>query len=129
MVEAAGGGGAVALEHYRRGFSVTLKADRSPVTEADREAERAIVDVLRQRYPDHGSLGEEHGEEGPRERRFILDPIDGTRNFIRPIPSWGVLIALEECGQVSSGGGCQSVTGVAIPGMCAARGAHDADLL
>ena len=58
MVEAARAGGAVALEHYRRGFSVTLKADRSPVTEADREAERAIVDVLRQRYPDHGSLGE-----------------------------------------------------------------------
>jgi 3'-phosphoadenosine 5'-phosphosulfate (PAPS) 3'-phosphatase len=43
MVEAARAGGAVALEHYRRGFSVTLKADRSPVTEADREAERAIV--------------------------------------------------------------------------------------
>ena len=112
MVEAARAGGAVALEHYRRGFSVTLKADRSPVTEADREAERAIVDVLRQRYPDHGSLGEEHGEEGPRERRFIVDPIDGTRNFIRRIPTWGVLIGLEEAGQVTAGVVYQPVTGV-----------------
>ena len=50
-MEAARAGGAVALEHYRRGFSVTLKADRSPVTEADREAERAIVDVLRHALP------------------------------------------------------------------------------
>jgi len=112
MVEAARAGGAVALEHYRRGFSVTLKADRSPVTEADREAERAIVDVLRQRHPDHGSLGEEHGEEGPRERRFIVDPIDGTRNFIRRIPTWGVLIGLEEAGQVTAGVVYQPVTGV-----------------
>src|SRR5580765_6231712 len=112
MVEAARAGGAVALEHYRRGFSVTLKADRSPVTEADREAERAIVDVLRQRYPDHGSLGEEHGEDGPRERRFIVDPIDGTRNFIRRIPSGGVLIGLEEAGQVTAGVVYQPVTGV-----------------
>src|SRR5215469_11359942 len=112
MVEAARAGGAVALEHYRRGFSVTLKADRSPVTEADREAERAIADVLRQRHPDHGSLGEEHGEEGPRERRFIIDPIDGTRNFVRRIPTWAVLIGLEEDGEVMGGVVYQPATGV-----------------
>jgi histidinol-phosphatase len=111
MVEAARAGGAVALEHYRRGFSVTLKADRSPVTEADREAERAIVDVLRQRYPDHGSLGEEHGEEGPRERRFIVDPIDGTRNFIRHVPIWATLLALEDAGEVTVGVIHNPVTG------------------
>ena len=112
MVEAARAGGAVALEHYRRDGSVTLKADRSPVTEADREAERAILDVLRARYPDHGALGEELGEEGPRERRFIVDPIDGTRNFVRRIPTWGVLIGLEEAGQVMAGVVYQPVTGV-----------------
>ena len=111
-MEAARAGGAVALEHYRRGFSVTLKADRSPVTEADREAERAIASVLRGRCPDHGVLGEEHGESGPRDQRFIIDPIDGTRNFIRRIPTWAVLIGLEEDGIVTAGVVFQPVTGV-----------------
>src|SRR5262245_52563039 len=112
MVEAARAGGAVALEHYRRGFSVTLKADRSPVTEADHEAERAIVSVLRQRCPDHGALGEELGESGPRERRFIVDPIDGTRNFVRRIPTWAVLLGLEEESEVTAGVVYQPATGV-----------------
>jgi histidinol-phosphatase len=112
MVEAARAGGAVALEHYRRGFSVSLKADRSPVTQADQEAERAIADVLRARCPDHGVLGEEHGESGPRQRRFIIDPIDGTRNFVRHIPTWAVLIGLEDGGAVTAGVVFQPVTGV-----------------
>jgi histidinol-phosphatase len=112
MVEAARAGGAVALEHYRRGIEVTLKADRSPVTEADREAERAIVGVLRARCPDHGVLGEELGEAGPRNRRFIIDPIDGTRNYVRRIPMWAVMIGLEEDGEVTAGVIFQPVTGV-----------------
>jgi len=111
-VEAARAGGAVALEHYRRGFSVSLKADRSPVTEADREAERTIVAVLRARCPDHGTLGEELGESGPRERRFIIDPIDGTRNFVRRIPTWAALIGLEEDGEVIAGVVYQPAAGV-----------------
>jgi histidinol-phosphatase len=112
MVEAARAGGATALEHYRRdGLSVALKADRSPVTEADRSAERAILDVLRARCPDHGALGEELGESGPRARRFIVDPIDGTRNFVRRIPTWAVLIGLEEDDQVIAGVVYQPVTG------------------
>jgi histidinol-phosphatase len=112
MVEAARAGGAVALEHYRRGIEVTLKADRSPVTEADREAERAIVGVLRARCPDHGVLGEELGEAGPRNRRFIIDPIDGTRNYVRRIPMWAVMIGLEEDGEVTAGAIFQPVTRV-----------------
>jgi histidinol-phosphatase len=112
MVEAARAGGTVALEHYRRGFEVTLKADRSPVTEADRAAERAIVGVLRGRCPDHGVLGEELGEAGARTRRFIIDPIDGTRNFVRRIPTWAVMIGLEEEGVVTAGAIFQPVTGV-----------------
>ena len=111
MVEAARAGGAVALEHYRRGFSVSIKADRSPVTEADHEAERAIIGVLRSRCPDHGTLGEEFGESGSRERRFIVDPIDGTRNFVRRIPTWAVLIGLEEDGEVMGGVVYQPATG------------------
>lgn len=112
MVEAARAGGAVALEHYRRGLQVSLKADRSPVTEADREAERAIVGVLRARCPEHGALGEELGETGPRDRRFIIDPIDGTRNYVRRIPTWAVLIGLEEAGVVTAGVVYQPVSGV-----------------
>jgi histidinol-phosphatase len=112
MVEAARAGGAVAVEHYRRGFSVSLKADRSPVTEADHEAEREIVRVLRARCPDHGMLGEELGESGPRDRRFIIDPIDGTRNFVRRIPTWATLIGLEEDGVVTAGVVFQPVPGV-----------------
>ena len=113
MVEAARAGGATALEHYRRdGLSVALKADRSPVTEADRAAERAILDVLRARCPDHGALGEELGESGPRARRFIVDPIDGTRNFVRRIPTWAALIGLEEEGVVTAGVVFQPVSGV-----------------
>ena len=112
MVEAARAGGAVALAHFQKGFSVSLKADKSPVTEADHAAERAIVDVLRARCPDHGALGEELGESGPRDRRFIIDPIDGTRNFIRGIPTWAVLIGLEEAGRVTAGVVYQPVTDV-----------------
>ena len=111
-MEAARAGGAVALEHYRRGVQVSLKADRSPVTEADREAERAIVGVLRERCPEHGALGEELGETGPRARRFIIDPIDGTRNYVRRIPTWAVLIGLEEAGVVTAGVVYQPVSGV-----------------
>src|ERR1700731_2268234 len=109
MVEAARAGGTVALEHYRRGFEVTLKADRSPVTEADRAAERAIVGVLRGRCPDHGVLGEELGARPPR---LIIAPIAGTRNFVRRIPTWAVMIGLEEEGVVTAGAIFQPVTGV-----------------
>ena len=112
MAEAARAGGTIALGHYRRGAAVSLKADRSPVTEADRAAEAAIVEVLRARCPDHGALGEELGESGPRGRRFIVDPIDGTRNFVRGIPTWAVLIGLEEDGLVRAGVVYQPVTGV-----------------
>jgi histidinol-phosphatase len=112
MVEAARVGGAVALEGYRRGGAVALKADRSPVTEADRAAEAAILSVLRARCPGHGALGEELGESGPRERRFLVDPIDGTRNYVRGIPTWAVLIGLEEAGRVLAGVVYQPVTGV-----------------
>jgi len=111
-VEAARAGGAVAIAHYRRGFSISLKADRSPVTEADHAAEQTILALLRARCPDHGALGEELGESGPRERRFIIDPIDGTRNFVRGIPTWAVLIGLEEAGRVTAGVVYQPVTGV-----------------
>lgn len=103
MIRAAESAGEVALKYYRGGFEVTIKADQTPVTQADREAEQAIKAVLRRACPDHGFLGEEFGEEGPKERRFIIDPIDGTRNFIRRVPIWAVLVGLEEAGRITAG--------------------------
>jgi histidinol-phosphatase len=82
---------------------VTIKADRTPVTEADRRTEQALVGRLRQALPDVGFLGEEFGAQGSQARRWIVDPIDGTKNFVRGIPHWATLLALEEDGEVTLG--------------------------
>jgi histidinol phosphatase-like enzyme (inositol monophosphatase family) len=89
--------GDVALRHFRSALAVESKADGSPVTIADRSAERAAREWLEKRFPDHGILGEELGIERPdAPRRWILDPIDGTKSFIRGVPLWGSLVALVE---------------------------------
>jgi histidinol-phosphatase len=75
---------------------VETKPDLTPVTEADRAVECAIRRRLARDRPDDGILGEEHGGTGPGGRRWIVDPIDGTRNYSRGIPVWATLIALEE---------------------------------
>jgi histidinol-phosphatase len=102
-VEAARAAGTIALHYARTGFEVVMKSDATPVTQADREAEAAIVDVLSRAFPDHGFLGEESGARGRQDVRWIIDPIDGTRNFVRGIPLWATLIALEEHGEVTCG--------------------------
>lgn len=73
---------------------VTTKPDRTPVTDADQAVERAIRDLLAERRPADGILGEEFGTAGSTSRQWILDPIDGTAGFLRGIPIWGTLIAL-----------------------------------
>lgn len=110
-VAAARAAGEVALRYYRTGFDVTLKPDHTPVTQADREAERAIVEVVTAAFPAHGILGEEYGARGDQAVRWIIDPIDGTRNFVRRIPVWATLIALEEHGEVTVGVIYNPVTG------------------
>jgi histidinol-phosphatase len=102
-LEAARAAGEIALRYYRGSFEVTIKADQTPVTQADREAEQAIKAVLRRVFPDHGFLGEEFGREGNQETRWIIDPIDGTKNFVRHVPVWAVLIGLEEEGDITTG--------------------------
>jgi len=111
MVEAARAGGAAAAAHFRRGVTAQTKADGSPVTAADTEAERIIVERLRRDFRDHGVLGEESGAEGPTGARFVIDPIDGTRNFVRGIPFWATLLALEEAGEITAGVVYQPLTG------------------
>jgi histidinol-phosphatase len=102
-LDAARAAGAIALRYFRSDVRVMRKADQTPVTQADQEAEAAIVDRLRPAFPDIGFLGEEFGAQGSQSRRWIVDPIDGTKNFVRGIPYWATLIALEEEGDVTLG--------------------------
>ena len=102
-IAAARAAGAVALQYFRTALQVERKLDRSPVTVADREAEQRAVAVLREAFPDHGILGEEFGEQGGTGARWIIDPIDGTKSFIRGIPYFATLIALEEEGEITTG--------------------------
>lgn len=86
---------AVSLGRFRAvDLDVQTKPDRTPVTEADLAVERAIRDRLAEERPGDGILGEEFGTEGDVTRQWIIDPIDGTANFLRGIPVWGTLIAL-----------------------------------
>lgn len=89
----------VVMPLYESGTSVELKADRTPVTAADRGAEEAIRAFLARECPAHGVLGEEFGETaGDGRHRWVLDPIDGTKSFIHHVPLFGTLIALEHDG-------------------------------
>jgi histidinol phosphatase-like enzyme (inositol monophosphatase family) len=89
--------GAITRRWFEAGVAPETKMDGSPVTVADREAEAFLRERIEARYPEDGILGEEFGEARPgAPRRWILDPIDGTRSFVRGVPLYGVLIALEE---------------------------------
>lgn len=119
-VEAAYLGGRRTLAYFNTGVPVELKADQTPVTMADREAELVIRQHILKSFPDHSIIGEEHGrQEGHPDYRWIIDPIDGTKTFIRGVPFFGVLIGVEMRGRASVGV-------VYLPALdemvCAARG-------
>ncbi|MFS0912461.1 inositol monophosphatase [Microbacterium sp. 179-I 3D2 NHS] len=75
-------------------LEISTKADRSHVTDADLATERAIRGILEVERPEDGIFGEEYGAQGSTERQWIIDPIDGTANFLRGVPLWGTMIAL-----------------------------------
>lgn len=103
-IETAESAGRLTLEHYGTALDVELKGDESPVTIADRGAEKLIRERLEAAFPDDGILGEEFGEKtGSSGRRWIIDPIDGTQSFIRAVPLYGVLIGLEDQGRCVAG--------------------------
>jgi histidinol-phosphatase len=103
-VEAARRAGQIALGYFDAGLTIEWKQDRSPVTVADREAEQLLRTTLHAAFPDDGFLGEEFGDTpGPSGYRWILDPIDGTRNYVRGIPIWGTLVGLEYKGEPIAG--------------------------
>ena len=97
--------GRLTLGYFRAGVRAEFKTDDTPVTVADREAEALIRRCIEKRFPDHAILGEEYGSvgRGDAECRWIIDPIDGTKSFIRGIPLYGVLIGLEIAGRIEVG--------------------------
>src|SRR3954463_149778 len=102
------------LPRFRAQGAVANKEKGSfdPVTEADREAERAIRALISAEYSDHGILGEEHGSENiPSRHVWVIDPIDGTRAFISGLPVWGTLVGLTVDGDAVAGMMSQPFTG------------------
>ncbi len=99
-IEAAYLAGKRTLAYFQTGVVPDRKADDSPVTIADREAERILREHIGQAFPDHGILGEEEGETaGSAPFRWIIDPIDGTKTFVAGVPLYGVLVGVEARGE------------------------------
>jgi histidinol-phosphatase len=95
--------GEVIDHYYRKGVEVRLKADQSPVTLADEESERVIRQVLLAEYPDHAIYGEEGGHSGSSDMLWLVDPIDGTKSFVRRYPFFSTQIALMVRGELVLG--------------------------
>ncbi len=94
----------MALAGFRRNLSVERKPDRSFVTAVDQAIERELRGRIQERFPDHGLVGEEYGEQaGDAATRWFIDPIDATHNYIRGIPLFGTLLAVEHEGEIQVG--------------------------
>ena len=93
------------LPYFQTGVQAEYKVDNTPVTIADKKTEEFIRGRIEKRYPGHAIVGEEFGnsDPGPASHRWIIDPIDGTKAFMRGVPLYGVLIGLEIEGQVEVG--------------------------
>jgi len=95
-IRAARAAGDEAMKHFGPEIAVTLKSDGSPVSEVDKACEQIIVECLSGAFPEYGFLGEEMGKHGPAGAPFwIVDPIDGTVQYIKGNPAWAIYIALE----------------------------------
>jgi histidinol-phosphatase len=101
--QAAAAAADVIRHHYAHAVTAEIKADSTPVTIADREAEIAIKNVLRTAFPDHAFYGEEFGREGAGDCLWLIDPIDGTKAFVRGYPMFSTQIALMHCGELVLG--------------------------
>ncbi|MDR1728523.1 MAG: inositol monophosphatase [Acidobacteriota bacterium] len=96
--------GSLALRLFEQSVPEEAKADRSPVTRADREGERVIARALQEAFPDDGILGEEGAQAPSRSgRRWLIDPVDGTKDFVRGNPHWAVQLALQTGDRVVAG--------------------------
>jgi histidinol-phosphatase len=113
--------GDVALSHFQKQLAVEMKEDGTPVTAADRDAERAARHWIESRFPQDGILGEEFGSQRLEAgRQWIIDPIDGTKTFICGVPLWGTLVAVSTGQRVLAGAAYFPAVGemlVAAPGQ------------
>jgi histidinol phosphatase-like enzyme (inositol monophosphatase family) len=104
VAEVAQIAGANASRYYKKPLDAELKQDGSPVTIADRTSEQLARDWIQRRFPSDGILGEEFGVIRPdAPRRWIIDPIDGTKSFVRGVPFWGSMVAVVEGEDVIAG--------------------------
>jgi histidinol-phosphatase len=115
---------AITLKRYQAiDLTIDTKPDNTPVTDADKSAEQAIRALLGAHRPDDGIVGEEFGNEGIEKNRYwVIDPIDGTKNFLRGVPTWATLIALIE--RTSDGGQQTIVSVVSAPALFRRWSAH-----
>src|SRR3954468_10535759 len=103
-LDLARGAGEISLKYFKKSLTPERKGDGSPVTVADREAERFIRARIEERFPHDAILGEEEASRaGSSDRQWIVDPIDGTYSFIHGVPLYGVLIGLEVDGEALVG--------------------------
>jgi len=103
-LDAAEAAARIARSLYQRNLAVRVKQDKSPVTEADVQCELAIREILQSRFPGHGFHGEETGSEGlDAEQLWLVDPIDGTKAFVREYPMFSTQIALMRAGELVLG--------------------------
>ncbi|MDP3948533.1 MAG: inositol monophosphatase family protein [bacterium] len=99
-IEAAKKGGEIALKYFETELEHEIKDDKSFVTKADKETESAILEVLKSKFPEHSFLAEETGESGSKsEYMWVIDPIDGTANFVNGLPLWAISIGLVKNGE------------------------------
>src|ERR1700741_2046477 len=95
---------AITMRHYQSAsLAVRTKIDMTPVSEADEAVERMVRERIAAERPEDGVVGEEFGTSGSTARRWIIDPIDGTKNYVRGIPVFGTLIGLEENARIVAG--------------------------
>jgi histidinol-phosphatase len=103
-LEAANAAAEVIRRYYQRNLEVVMKADKSPVTQADIETEKVIREIIGRRFPDHGFYGEETGQSAlDAEYLWLVDPIDGTKAFVREYPFFSTQIALMHRGRLIVG--------------------------
>jgi histidinol phosphatase-like enzyme (inositol monophosphatase family) len=95
-LDVARAGGQQTLKYFNRGIAIERKGDGTPVTLADRESEAVMRGLIARAFPTHAILGEEEGETpGDGVHRWILDPLDGTKTFVRGVPLYGTLVGVE----------------------------------
>lgn len=103
-LDAAHAAAEVVRRYYQQNIAITIKADKSPVTQADVETEQVIRKLISERFPAHGFYGEETGSEGlDAEYLWLVDPIDGTKAFVREYPMFSTQIALMHRGRLIVG--------------------------